>query len=276
MGMFDKIKSIWWRFPKREEPLSGVTRFILASEAAEKSKQKEPSNIASTDEAAYPKKRRYPRYPVQGMDIRAHMLFSEEIDLHNLSVSGACIRTMKDLRLGGKYLLRIQDDKIARSIRCKVIWKRDTGSDERIHKEYTAGLQFQNIASDELVSLKDFMRNSGVPVEKRVSDEFRPGPLRFSITLNKKAALKCPKTLNVRTISLGGMLIESESAPELESRHIMKLPLLRWSEPIKLKGRIASILPRKDSSNPLFDIGVEFLAITDTDRARLDCFIRSL
>jgi|MudIll2142460700_1097286.scaffolds.fasta_scaffold12504_6 Tfp pilus assembly protein PilZ len=228
------------------------------------------------DKTAYPKKRRYPRYPVREMAVRAHLLFAEEIELCNLSLSGACIRTLEDPRLGEKYLLRIRDEKISRAIRCSVVWKREISSNGSMHREYTAGLQFYNMASDDIVLLKDYMRNSGTPIETRISDEFSASPLRFSFATNTKAVLKCPRSLNVKTISLGGMLIESESAPELESRHIMKLPLLRWSEPIKLKGRIASILPRKDSSNPLFDIGVEFLAITDTDRARLDCFIRSL
>jgi len=104
----------------------------------------------------------------------------------------------------------------------------------------------------------------------------RASPLRFSITPHTKAFLKCPKIMNVRTISLCGMLLESDSAPEIEDRYLMNLPLPHETEPIMIRGRIASILPRTDSSGPHFDVGVEFLAIEDSDRARLDTFIHSL
>jgi hypothetical protein len=158
-----------------------------------------------------------------------------------------------------------------------VIWKRDISHDDSLYKELIAGLQFRNIASDELVSIKDFMRNSGAPAEKRIDDQFGPSPLRFVVTSNEKAVLKFPKVLNVKTISLGGMLIEGDTAPELEGRYHMKLPLPQESEPIKLKGRIASIIPRPGhGSTPLVDIGVEFLTMEDIDRTRLDSFIRSL
>jgi len=276
MGMLDKIKSIWWRFPKKEGPLPEATRFILSSDTAE-SMQKDSSGLAGKDAAAYPKSRRYPRYSVKDMDIRAHLLFSEEIELYNLSISGACIRTGKDLRLGGTYLLKFRDDHMARSISCKVIWKRDISRNNSLRNELIAGLQFRNIASDELVRIKDFMRNSGTPVEKRISDEFGSSPLRFVVTSNEKAVLKFPRVLKVKTLSLGGMLIEGDSAPELEGRYHIKLPLPQESEPIKLRGRIASIIPRPArGSTPLVDIGVEFLAMEDIDRNRLDSFIRSL
>jgi len=276
MGMLDKIKSIWWRFPKREEPLSGVARFILVPDAAEESKQKEPSNIASTDEAAYPKERRYPRYAVREMDVRAHLLFAEEIDLCNLSLSGACVRTLEEPHLGEKCLLRIRDEKISRAIRCLVIWKREISSNDSTNKKYTAGLKFYDMASDDIVLLKDYMRNSGTPIETEISDDFSPSLLRFSFATSTKAVLKCPRALNVKTISLGGMLIESERAPKIEGRYLMKLPLPRESKPIRIKGRVACVIPWKESRNPRFDIGVEFLTMDEPDKVRLNSFIQSL
>lgn len=275
MGMLDKIKSVWWRFPKRDEPLSEDSKFIL-SEAVDQPAAK-TSSVSGTDAAAYPITRRYPRYSVQGRAIRAHVLFADEVELLNLSISGACIRTGQDLRLGSSYLLKIKDDHMTRSLSCKVVWKRDTSDAYGLHRKIMAGLQFKNIASDELVRIKDFMRNSGTPVEKRISDDFGPSPLRFVVTSNEKAILKSPRVMNVKTISLGGMLIEGDPSLQLEGRYHMKLPLPPESEPIKFGGRIASVIPRPARNNaPLIDFGVEFLAMEDTDRNRLDSFIRSL
>jgi Tfp pilus assembly protein PilZ len=169
------------------------------------------------------------------------------------------------------------DEKMPRSIKCTAVWIRAVSSDDPQHKEFIAGLKFENIASDEIVRLKDFMRNFGTPVETRISDEFKPSPLRFSVTTaHSKAYLKCAKILPVRTISLGGMLMESEIAPALGTHYLMNLPLPNEFEPIMIRGRIACVLPRSDSNKPHFDIGVEFVSIEDADKARLDSFLHTL
>ncbi len=206
------------------------------------------------------------------MEIHAHMLFSEEVVLNDISVTGACIHTMKDLRVDGRYLINISDGKKPRYLRCRAVWK---FPDDRAQQGYTAGLQFQNIASDEVVRLKDFMRTSGVPDEKMAGDDYKPGALRFMIVSNKKATLKLPKLLPVRKISLGGMLIESDSALGLEERYPLKLPLSQESSSITCQARIASVVPRSGNENPRFDIGIEFLSLKDNDRANLGKFIHS-
>jgi Tfp pilus assembly protein PilZ len=264
-----------WRFPKKDDPFSGGSRLILSS-ATEQENRKESTNPSVMQNTAYPKKRRYPRYPVREMNVRAHLLFVEEINLCNLSLSGACVRTLEEPRVGEKYLLRIRDEKISRAIRCSVVWKRESSSNSSVHKEYTAGLQFYNMASDDIVLLKDYMRISGTPIETMISDDFSPSLLRFSFATNTKAVLKYPKSLNVKTISLGGMLIESERAPKIESHYLMKLPLPREPEPIRIKGRVACVIPWKESRNTRFDIGVEFLTMEESDRGRLYSFIQSL
>ena len=274
MGLFHKVRSLW-RFPKKDEPFSEGTRFILTPDPQQEHLQ-EPSLANTMDSRDYPQKRRYPRYPLRAMDVRAHLLFTEEIELRNLSLSGACIRTLEDPQIGEKYLLRLRDEKVSRAIRCSVVWKCAISSNGSLPKAYTAGLQFHTLASDEIVMLKDYMRNSGVPIAIRVSDDFRPSPLRFSFTTDTKAVLKCPKALHVKTISLGGMLMESERAPKIEGHYLMKLPLSRGPEPLRIKARIASIIPRKESRRPRFDIGVEFLTMEDSDRVRLNSFIQSL
>ena len=274
MSLFHKVRSLW-RFPKKDEPFSEGTRFILTPEPQQEHQQEStiPHALNTTD---YQQKRRHPRYKLRAMDIRAHLLFTEEIELRNLSLSGACVRALEEPHIGEKYLLRLRDEKVSRAIRCSVVWKREVSRDGTLHKEYTIGLQFLNIASDEIVMLKDYMRISGTPVAIKISDDFRPSPLRFSFATNTKAVLKCPRVFQVKTISLGGMLIESERAPKIEGHYLMKLPLSRGSDPLKIKGRIASIIPRKESCDPCFDIGVEFLTMEAFDRVRLNSFIGSL
>jgi hypothetical protein len=275
MGILDKLRSIQWRFPKREEPTLPKSRMILAPENAAQADPENVESIAAPDDTLRTKIRRFTRYSVEGMGMHAHAFFSEEVSLYDVSVNGACIHTTKDLRIGGKYLINIRDGKRSPYIKCRAVWRREGISDVNAQQGYMAGLQFQGIAPDELVRLKDFMRTDGVPDEKRVSDDYEPSPLRFMIVSNKKATLKLPTMLNVRKISLGGMLIESDSALGLEGRYPVKLPLPRESAAITCQARIASVIPQSGSSKPRFDIGIEFLCMEDADKARLDSFIHS-
>lgn len=277
MGVLGKLKSLWWRFPEKQDNLPSETgRFLSKTNTPENSPIKEKTATTMAEKPAYTRQRRYPRYSLQGMDLHTHMVTIEEVDLQNISISGACIHTNRRLQPGRTFLLTIGNDKMSRSLRCKAVWIRASRGDDSTHKQFISGLQFQNISSDEIVSLKDFMRNFGAPFETRISDEFKPSPLRFSITPHIKAFLKSPKILNVRTISLCGMLMESDDAPEMGNHYFMGLPLPHEVKPIMIRGRIASILPRTKNGNPSFDVGVEFLSLEGPDRARLDTFIRSL
>jgi hypothetical protein len=232
--------------------------------------------MAIPDSSMHAKKRRYPRYIVDGMGIQAHMLFTDEVELDNLSVAGACIRTRRDLKVGCKYLLKIPDRKTSLYIGCAVTWKREYAASEDRLQEYKAGLQFLNISSDEIIRLKDFMRTTGVPDERRASDQYRVSPLRYYLSSKEIAVLKCPEMLNVKKISLGGMLIGSDCTMDIEGTCLIKILLSGEVEPIKCRGRIASLSPCSETSKQHFDIGVEFLSMEDTDRTRLDGFIRSL
>jgi len=276
MGVLGKIKSIWWRFPAKEDFPSETGRFVLKTNAPENSSVKEETGTPITDKPGYEKQRRYPRYSLQGMDLHAHMITIEEVDLQNISISGACIHGKRRLQPGRTLLLTIGDDKMSRSLRCKTVWVRSSRSDDQTHEQFIAGLQFQNLSSDEIVRLKDFMRNFGTAVEARISDEFMPSPLRFSVTPHIKAYLKCPRILNVRTISLCGMLMESDNAPEIGNHYVMGLPLPDEAKPIMIRSRIASVMPRTKSGKLKYDVGVEFLSMEDPDQARLDAFIHSL
>jgi hypothetical protein len=275
MGILDKLRSIQWRFPKREEPMLQESRMILVPDKAAQTGPENVVPVATTDDTLYARRRRHPRYSVERFGIQAHMLFSEEVSLYDVSIGGACIHTTKDLRIGGKHLINIPDGKTPHYIRCRTIWKRESISDDNSRQGYMAGLQFQGIAPDELVRLKDFMRIYGVPDEKRTSDNYQPSPLRFMVVSNNKASLKLPTILNVRKISLGGMLIESDSALGLEDRYPVKLPLSHASAAIICKARIASVIPQAGGSKPCFDIGIEFLCMEDADKARLDRFIQA-
>jgi c-di-GMP-binding flagellar brake protein YcgR len=225
-------------------------------------------------------KRRYKRFSVEGMNIHTKVIFDEMIELSNISVSGACLITTKILRHGDNVLLRIPYEKIYSPLKCTVIWENVsesvTDTKENYATLYKAGIQFKEVSSNTLVQLKDFMRVSGIPDEKKLSDEYQPSALRFNIHMNKRALLIYPAIYPVKKLSLGGMLVETNCELEIEDKYPMALYIPKEDLPIKFQGRIASKIAIPDEKLNHFDIGIEFLNLAENHRSRLNKFISCL
>jgi hypothetical protein len=206
------------------------------------------------------------------------MILSDEVDIANMSVGGACIVTKRTISPGEKVLINIADENIDQPLKCKVIWESEGSGDETENRSvyYQTGVQFQNVPSYTLIRLKDFMRESGVPDMKKLSDQYLPSSLRFKIYRNQKAFMKYPSTCPVKKISLGGMLIETSQEYAVEQRYPMAVYLSDKNPPIKCIGRIASQLPVSDKQTVRYDTGVEFSKLTDHDKSRLRTFISHL
>jgi hypothetical protein len=226
----------------------------------------------------YSQKRRYPRFLVEGMDIRSKMIFAEPVHLSNISVGGACIITKMPLNTDNNVLIRINRDRIRRPLLGTIIWESQSGGipyrENKSLPLYRAGIQFKGITPETLVQLKDFMRISGVPEEKPYVETYKPNALRYVITREEGAILNYPATYTVKKISLSGMLIEANCKLEVEQKYPMAL-FLPSEGTVKFNGRIASQIPipGRESS---FDTGIEFCNLIEHEKTRLKRFITSL
>ena len=274
MGILRKIRSVRWLFPGKAES-SASSPLTASLKQAKKVGTKNVDNIISTDNKDYARKRRYPRHPLEGKNVHAHMVFSEEVVFKNLSVSGALIFTIKDIPVGGRYLLRIQDREHPLSLLSTVKWKQQQENSEEMFGGYLAGLSFTSPTFEEIVRLKDFMRTYGEPDSRTVNDSFTPGALRYYIKYGERALLNRHEVLGVKIISLGGMLIESSRQMNVDGNYFMKIRTSTKDEPIKIKGRIASIVPSSSSTHG-YNVGVEFLDMADPDKVMLEKLIHNL
>jgi hypothetical protein len=221
-------------------------------------------------------KRRYKRFVVENMDIHAKTLFATEAELLDISVTGACVTAQKSLRFADKHLIKLESEGMHLPIQCFVIWKNLSGSARNPSGEfipvYKAGVAFKGISSDKLVSLKDFIRMSGIPKERKLSNEYGPSALRFRIHTNEKAVLYYQRTSTVKKISLCGMLIELYNGVKIDKRFPMALFLPNENRPIRFHGRVASCIeiPGKKLKR---DIGIEFIDMPENGRVRLSTFL---
>jgi len=225
-------------------------------------------------------KRRHERFAVEDMALQAKTLFATEVELLDVSMTGACIVATKSLKTGDQYLLRLQNKGTAFTLRGVVIWVTLSGSVKNAREEavpvYRAGVTFRNVSSDKLVKLKDFMRTFGIPDGEKVRDEYPPTALRFRIKASESAVLYYHKTSPVKKISLGGMLMEGYNGIKLEWRAPMALFLPNGNAPLKFRGRVASCIEIPGRRSKHYDIGVEFLDMPEDDRSRLSEFLHLL
>jgi len=227
---------------------------------------------------SFREQRRHERYSTEGMDVQAKMVLSEEVDIANMSIGGACVVTKRTVTPGENILLNFADASIDRTLKCRVVWEREPAGDaaETSSRHYQAGVRFQDVPPYTLIRLKDFMRESGVPDMKKLDEQYLPSSLRFKIYRNRKAFMKYPSSCPVKKISLGGMLIETNQEYAVEQRYPMALYLSDKNAPITCTGRIASQLPVRNEQAVRYDTGIEFLNLADHDRSHLRKFLSHL
>jgi hypothetical protein len=277
MGILDWLRATFAQKKETALPTESPPSSVRPA-AGEQAANKGPGmkqQRATSQKIFYPIKRRFERFRVQGRELRAKIVMTDIIELSNISTGGACIITTRALQPGENVLLTLPKDKVSSPLKCTIIWEHAGEEPSKgrgnvtLHK---AGLKFSDMDTGTLVRLKDFMRISGTPGDQKEADHFRPGPLRFSIFPGEKAMLNYPAKSPVKTISQGGMLVESTSDLEPDQQYPMALYLPHNTQPIKFLGRIASRVP----CGKAFDIGVEFLQMKEADQCRLRSFIETL
>jgi len=217
-------------------------------------------------------KRQYERVRLDLVELGGTMMIIDPVEIVNISFGGALIRTAYQLKVGRDYLMTLVTDGDRTELRCNVVHSGRTAHEEKTRTKaaaYSSGIKFKNgqdgLIADFLKSLasKKVLRATAVP-DQRLS-------VRFRITLPLDIALSHPARFKVKTISLGGMLIQSDRALEINSLLLMGLSLSPdvW---INFDGRIASC-NATDVSRELYEIGVAFTRLNDKDRSQLKTFI---
>ncbi|MFZ5906161.1 MAG: PilZ domain-containing protein [Nitrospirota bacterium] len=220
-------------------------------------------------------KRRYKRFSLEGREVMAKMVLSEEIEIANMSIGGACIVTKNTFTPGAKVFLNLADGNIDGHLQCKVIWESAYSDDASAQSpgRCRAGVQFQAVPPYTLIRLKDFMREAGVPDMQKLSEQYLPSSLRFKIYRNRKASLKYPSPCVVKQLSLGGMLVDTHQEHAVEQKYPVALYLSAGDVPITCTGRIASQIPVRTERSVRYDTGIEFLNLADQDRSHLRRFL---
>jgi hypothetical protein len=218
--------------------------------------------------------RRHKRYYLDLSDLKGKMSLSDKVEILDIGLGGVSFKADRRLNPGREYLIKLQDEgktlnvtgTIVRS-ELKGIEARDNGESVAI---YAAGMQFKDGSEGQVADfLKSIVRNRK---ETAPLLEERRLNVRFQITDLNKHILSYPANFNVKTISLSGMLIQTDQALGVESNVPMELSL-NDSISVIFIGRIVSCHMKENKEQIHYDIGLEFTDLTDRDKTLLQTFI---
>jgi hypothetical protein len=216
-------------------------------------------------------RRRYPRFTVE--NIHGRLIAESEVDILNMSISGAAIKVERRLIMGAHYNLKLDRDGSLITVETEVVWsvltefrKGEEGEEVAV---YSAGLKFLDVLTPRIAELLSFID------EHKIIDEKRLGGLRMHIDAPGKAALDYPEGYQVLVLSRTGMLIETHHAVTVDGVCPMEVTLPD-GDTLRFSGRVVTIKESADEQRLRREIGIEFVDMPKKDGARLAKYLESL
>ena len=219
-------------------------------------------------------KRRHKRYSLDLIEVHGKMSLTDKVEVLDISLGGVALRADRRLNIGKEYLIKLQKNGKLLEVKGIVVRSELSGMEARGHGEmasiYSAGLVFKDGYA---VKIADFL----TPIAQQRKKESpavvdRRQNIRFNITTPGEEILSYPLQFKVRSISLGGMLIQTHQPVEINSTIPMDLSL-NTDKAVQFTGRTVSCTSMEIAEQTYFDIGVEFTDLTDMNKELLNSFI---
>jgi hypothetical protein len=219
-------------------------------------------------------KRKPLRYLVEGMGIYAKTMFNTEVEVLELSVSGALVRGAERFLIGCEYIFRIEHRGRIIPVNGVIAWKRVTTERDAGGKAipvYTAGIEFLDVFTDKAEQIRGLINENIQELKDR-----RLSGVRVKVKPPEKALLTSIETCEIKDISSGGMRIEVEDPLPVDMLFDLELILARNEDAIHCQGRIAFCREALEKMPKRFSVGVDLKCMVDSDKERLEQFIETL
>lgn len=220
--------------------------------------------------------RKHERLSSKGLNIHCKVHFATEIDLLNISNSGALVSLVKPLHIGQRYTLHVRHEDKEISLTGVVVWERLAGSRTNEEGEivplYKAGIKFDSILTKKGTELIGFIETSFLPKEFKS----RLSGIRVEVSDSESTISEDNKKCEVLKISSSGLLLETSPEMAMGSKHNMEIDLTGEKEPIKFLGRVASSRKIPGRTPDAYEAGIEIEVISEEHRARLEELMVSL
>jgi len=220
-------------------------------------------------------KRQHKRYRLDLVEINGKMSMADKVQILDISLGGVSLKADRRLNIGKEYLIKLQEKGKTLDVKGIVVRSELSSIEQRAGGQgvsiFTVGMMFKEGYADKLA---DFLK----PIEQTIKKVGAPSVpdrrlnVRFNIMTPQEKILSYPLQFKVKSISLGGMLIQIEQALEINDKIPMELSL-NADNAIKFIGRVASCAMMEHTGQTHYDVGVEFTDLADKDKALLKTFV---
>jgi hypothetical protein len=131
---------------------------------------------------------------------------------------------------------------------------------------YRAGIRFTNTLTSAAMQLMSYIENN-----RSDSMEQRVLGVRFKVNQSGASALDLSRPYIIKKISLSGMLIETDAC--LRQGSLQDLEIMLNGMTVPVSGRIAYLTEVTVNDTVRYDVGIEFIAMTEEDRGRLKRYL---
>lgn len=223
--------------------------------------------------------RRHKRYQLDLVEINSKMVLAKYVKIIDISIGGVSLLTEKTMRVGSEYTLNIEGKGKVLTVRGVVVWSllSESVKDTRgnVIPLYKAGMKFTDVSNKKRKEIENFIKAHKQAIDKQV-DLYKPDGRRLHARIHieppEKAVMNFQESYKVKKLSLSGMLIESQHELEKESTLPVEMSLTE-DKSITFTGRVVSCLLIKHDDLEHYDIGIDFIDISEQDRVILSEFI---
>ncbi|MGD0887319.1 MAG: PilZ domain-containing protein [Thermodesulfovibrionales bacterium] len=219
--------------------------------------------------------RKHTRYVVEGMGIFAKTMWNADIEVIDISTQGASIRSTTRFSIGREYIFTFGHSPRVLSVKGVIAWENLTGSkkiaEEQIMPIYTAGIEFRDLLTDTAEEIRKFIKEKMTELK-----EHRLSGVRVRIHPRDKQVLNYLETCVVKDVSLGGVRIETELKPSVDTVFPIELVISEDGSSIDCEGRVVFCLELPAETGHRHSVGVEFMQMAGEDKLRLKTFIDTL
>ncbi len=216
-------------------------------------------------------KRKFKRYNVDG--IHGNMLYSADVNIVNISIDGVLLETTRRLDINREYNLKIKYRETILDLKGVVVWsvlnRTDTTPSGENIPIYKTDMRFSHGFNEVTRDIMKFIdENKAETMEKR-----RVG-VRFKVNKPDDATIDAACEYALKKLSLSGMLIETDHLLDIDSRHEINISLNERD--VSVTGRIVNCIEVTKEDIKKYEIGIEFMEMTEDDRTILADFLNSL
>jgi Tfp pilus assembly protein PilZ len=219
--------------------------------------------------------RKHKRFTLDVIDLDSKISLVGKVKIIDISLGGVALKADRKLNIGKECLIMLGYEGRPVNVKGVVVRSELSGIEERAEGErvtiYSMGILFNDASAGKVKDFLDSIHNHRKKPVPEQPDWFSRC-FQFRITTPDEKVLHLPAQFRVKEISISGVIIQTEHHLKIDNMVLLELSL-NEHDAISFMGKVVSCRKRHDKAHADYDIGVQFLELTDRDRTSLMRFI---